>query len=32
MTTKELIKSLEAQGWQARENDFGGVTITRGGS
>lgn len=30
MTTKELIKSLEAQGWEARENDFGGVTITRG--
>ena len=30
MTTKELIKSLEAQGWQARENDFGGVTITMG--
>ncbi len=30
MTTKELIKSLEAQGWKARENDFGGVTITRG--
>lgn len=29
MTTKELIKSLEAQGWEARENDFG-VTITRG--
>lgn len=30
MTTKELIKVLEEQGWKARENDFGGVTITRG--